>query len=290
MATSGTRRRGIFGFDISSIIVAPIGLAVLLVAQRVSGLTIQSLVHVPAALVVFGGTLGAVLISYSPRNILDACRAAGRAFRVVDDDVDALATTLVGMSVRAHRHGLMSIEADVEKLGDPFLRHGLTLAVDNSDPGVIDEFLAAERSARDAAEEAPARVFEAAAGYAPTLGILGAVLGLIRVMQNLGTPATLGSGIAAAFVATAYGVGIANLVLLPLAGRLRERAFHAARRRELITQAVCAIHKRSNPRLVAQGLRAHSVDMPRGVEDVAPTTAKASGRRLSLLRMPGVPS
>ena len=113
-------------------------------------------------------------------------RAAWRAFRVRDDDVEGLATTLVAMSVRAHRYGLMSLEPEVETLGDSFLRRGLALAVDNSETKVVEEFLAAERAAHEAAEEAPARVFEAAAGYAPTLGILGAVLGLIRVMEDLG--------------------------------------------------------------------------------------------------------
>jgi chemotaxis protein MotA len=284
-----TRRRGIVGFDIASILLAPLGLGVIIFAQRVSGLSVQSLVHAPAALVVFGGTLGAVLISYSPRDIRDACMAAWRAFRVDDDDVEGLATTLVTMSVRAHRYGLMSIEADVEQLGEPFLRHGLTLACDTSETGVIEEFLAAERSALEAAEEAPARVFEAAAGYAPTLGILGAVLGLIRVMQGLGTPAALGTGIAAAFVATAYGVGVANLVLLPIAGRLRERAARATRRRDLITQGVCAIHKRTNPRIVAQGLRAHFVDLPR-LDATLPAAAAARGRRVSTPRMPSMPS
>lgn len=271
-----SRRRGLFGFDVASIVVAPVGVLVVVFAQRVSGLTLASLAHVPAALVVFGGTLGAVLISYSPRDLWNACGAAWRAFRVQDDDVQGLAATLVAMSVRAHRYGLVSIENDVETLGDPFLRHGLALAVDNTDPHVVEEFLAAERAAQEAAEEAPARVFEAAAGYAPTLGILGAVLGLIRVMQGLGTTAALGSGIAAAFVATAYGVGVANLLLLPIAGRLRERAAEASRRRDLITQGVCAIHKRTNPRLVAQGLRAHAVDVPR-LEDMA--SAPARGRR-----------
>jgi chemotaxis protein MotA len=282
-------RRGLFGFDVASILLAPLGLIVIVIAQRVSGLSVQSLVHVPAALVVFGGTLGAVLISYSPQDIVQACVAAWRAFRVNDADVDTLATTLVTMSVRAHRHGLMSIDADVEKLGDPFLRHGLTLAVDIGETGVIEEFLAAERSALEAAEEAPARVFEAAAGYAPTLGILGAVLGLIRVMQSLGTPTALGSGIAAAFVATAYGVGVANLVFLPVAGRLRERAARAARRRELITQGVCAILKRTNPRLVAQGLRAHCADVPR-LDEAMPRAVPMRGRRTTIARMPSVAS
>ncbi len=283
------RRKGLFGFDVASLIMAPLGMVVLVLAQRASGLTVQSLVHLPAALVVFGGTLGAVLISYSPRDIADACVAAWRAFRVVDDDIDALATMLVTMSVRAHRHGLMAIEADVETLGDPFLRHGLTLAVDQTETAVVEEYLAVERLAREVAEDAPARVFEAAAGYAPTLGILGAVLGLIRVMQDLGSPAMLGAGIAGAFVATAYGVGAANLILLPLAGRLRERAAQAARRRELISQGVCAIHKRTNPRLVAQGLRARAGDV-HGLDQASQPLAVARRGRRTTTNGLGVPS
>ncbi len=270
------KNRGLFGFDVASMLVAPLGIVVVVIAQRVSGLNVDALVHAPAALVVFGGTLGAVLISYSPRELGAATRAAWRAFRVKDDDVESLAATLVGMSVRAHRHGLMAIESEVETLGDSFLRHGLTLAVDHTETSVVEEFLVAERSAREADDEAPARVFEAAAGYAPTLGILGAVLGLIRVMQDLGTPAALGAGIAAAFAATAYGVGIANLVLLPIAGRLREQAARASRRRDLIAQGVCAIHKRTNPRLVAQGLGV-PVTVPRLDDVMQPATAR--GRR-----------
>lgn len=288
MAARRGPRRGVFGLDLASIVLAPLGLVVIVLAQKVSGLSVQSLVHVPAAMIVFGGTLGAVLISYSLREVVGACNAAWQAFRVTDDDVEGLAATLVSMSVRAHRNGLMSIEADVDNLGEPFLRHGLALAVDTSEGDVIEEFLAAERSALEAAEEAPARIFEAAAGYAPTLGILGAVLGLIRVMQDLGTPATLGGGIAAAFVATAYGVGIANLVFLPVAGRLRERAARAARRRDLITQGVCAIHRRTNPRLVAQGLRAHFAELPR-LDEMVPVVA-ARGRRTTSVRRTSVPS
>jgi chemotaxis protein MotA len=116
-----------------------------------------------------------------------------------------------------------------------------------------------ESDARSAEDEAPARFFEAAAGYTPTLGILGAVLGLIHVMRNLSAPDALGSGIAVAFVATVCGVGVANLLLLPLAGRLREHAAVRVRRRELMTQGICAIHQRVHPRVLTQKLRAFAV-------------------------------
>ncbi len=123
--------------------------------------------------------------------------------------------------------------------------------------------LTVEKESREAEDELPARIFEAAAGYAPTMGILGAVLGLMRVMEHLSAPGTLGGGIALAFVATVYGVGSANLVLLPIAGRLRERAAVQARRRELITQGLQGMQQRLNPRLLAHKLRAFSSRVPR---------------------------
>jgi chemotaxis protein MotA len=276
------RRRGLFGLDVVSILLAPLGLVVVVFAQRVSGLSPHALMQLPAALVVFGGTCGAVLISYRPVEIARAVAAAWRAFRASEDE-EGLATSLIDLSRRAHRQGLMAIEADIESIGDPFLRQGLLLAVDHTDSNLVEDLLAADRLAREAADEAPARVFEAAAGYAPTLGILGAVLGLVRAMQDLGTPTALGAGIAAAFAATAYGVGVANLILLPVAGRLREQALRAARRREVITQGVLAIHRRTNPQVVAQGMRAHAMDVP-SLTEVPREGARGEGVRGGVMR------
>jgi chemotaxis protein MotA len=162
----------------------------------------------------------------------------------------------------------LTLEAEVEDIEDPFLRHGFGLVVDGVTLEELKEMLALEQSARQKNEDAPARVFEAAAGYAPTLGILGAVLGLIHVMENLARPGALGSGIAVAFVATVYGVGSANLLFLPIAGRLRERAMAHVRRREITAEALVCIHQRVSPRLIAQRLRAFSNDVPR-VDEIA---------------------
>jgi chemotaxis protein MotA len=269
---AATRRRRL---DFVSIAVAPIGLLVILLAQRADGGLLGSLVQGPAAAIVFGGTLGAVLLSYRPAEILRAIRGAVGAFRMPDDDVDGLAAKLTELSIRAHRGGLLALEAELERIDDPLLRHGLRLSIDGMPLETVQEFLAAERSAREADEEAPARVFEAAAGYAPTFGILGAVLGLMRVMQNLETPSMLGPGMAVAFVATAYGVAGANLVLLPLAGRLRERATAAERRRDLIVQGLSAIHQRLHPSLVAQKVGVFTNQMP-AIEEL---TGRIAARR-----------
>lgn len=250
----GRKRR----FDIASILMLPLGIVVVLGAQLLEGGAPQSLLQGAAALIVFGGTMAAVLVSYSPQEVLNALRRVVDTFRVDDTTTDTLAQRLVGIAAQAHRKGVMTLENELGAIEDPFLANGLALVVDGVAIETLRNITVTERRARDADDEAPARVFEAAAGYAPTLGILGAVLGLIQVMQHLSEPGALGSGIAVAFVATVYGVGSANLVFLPLAGRLRERACTESRRRDLIAEALFAIHERMNPRLVAQRLRALS--------------------------------
>ena len=247
------RRRRVF--DLASILMLPLGIAIVVAAQWLEGGAPRALLQGPAALIVFGGTVAAVLISYSPAEVASAIRAATRTFERTADDTDALMSRLIAIAGRAHRKGLMSLEAELGDLDNRFLRDGVTLIVDGVSIETLRDMALAERKARDADEEMPARVFEAAAGYAPTLGILGAVLGLIEVMHHLSEPAALGSGIAVAFVATVYGVGAANLLFLPIAARLRERAATASRRRDLVAEALFAIHARTNPRLVAHKLK-----------------------------------
>ncbi len=245
--------------DFGAILFAPLGVGLVVAAQKLAGVPADTLVQYSAALIVFGGTLGALLITYSLGDVISTGRAAVGTFRRVREDLDGVAATLVTLASRAHRHGLMAIDSDAEAFEDTFLREGLMFAIDDTSTQTLREILNAESQARAAAEESPARVLEAAAGYAPTLGILGAVLGLIHVMRGLGGSASLGGGIAVAFVATVYGVGTANLILLPLAGRLRERAALAAQRRELMAVAICAIQQRTHPRVLARKLRAFGV-------------------------------
>ena len=261
--------------DFGAIVVAPLGLGLVVAAQMLAGVPADTLVQSSAALIVFGGTLGALLITYSPGDVFSTAGAAAGTFRRVRGDLDALAATLVTLATRAHRHGLVTIDSDAEAIEDSFLRDGLTFAIDDTSTNTLREILNAESQARAAAEEAPARVLEAAAGYAPTLGILGAVLGLIHVMRGLGGPAGLGSGMAVAFVATVYGVGTANLVLLPLAGRLRERAAFAAQRRDLMTVGICAIQQRTHPRVLLRKLRAFGVSPERELSRRRAASARA---------------
>ncbi len=268
--------------DILSIALAPLGILVVLLAQFLDGSPFGALLQGSSALVVGGGTLAAILISYTPVEIARAVRAAGKTFFAPADDVDILAAQLVTLSIRAHRKGLPALEPDIDDIHDPFLREGLALVVDGTAGQLLNEMLTLENSSREAEDEAPAHIFEAAAGYAPTMGILGAVLGLMRVMEHLSAPGALGSGIALAFVATVYGVGGANLVLLPIAGRLRERAAVQARRRELMIQGLQGLQQRLNPRLLAHKLRAFSSRVPR----IDELTAMPLGRQAHSPRIP----
>jgi chemotaxis protein MotA len=268
-------------FDFASLAVLPAGILIVLLAQLLEGGAARSLLHGPAALIVFGGTLAALLVSYSPSEVRRAIAAAARTFHAGRDDTNELTAQFVSYSIRAQRKGVLVLDPDLETIQDPFIRAGLTLVVDGVSMPQLKEVLAVARAANEGDEDAAPRLFEAAAGYAPTLGILGAVLGLIQVMEHLSQPGALGSGIAVAFVSTVYGVGAANLLFLPIAGRLRERAAAADRRRELICEGLYALHQRLNPRLVAQRLAAFSETAPRLDEIAARVSANNRAARVT---------
>jgi chemotaxis protein MotA len=248
--TSGTGR-----WQWTSLAAVAAGGLLVLIVQAIEGGALGALFQAPAALIVIGGTCAATLVSYPPSAIRTAAAAAWRAFREEDENLNALCAQLVTLSVHAHRGGPVALDQQIQHVRDPFLRNGLTLVADAVPIDLLKGTLEVERMAEEAREDLPVRLLESAAGYAPTLGILGAVLGLMRLMENLPSPAALGRGIALAFVATVYGITVANLLLLPIAARLRELSVSRSRRRDLMTEALLDMHKRLNPRLVAQKAR-----------------------------------
>jgi chemotaxis protein MotA len=209
-----------------------------------------TLLQPTAALVVFGGTALALAISFP----LATLRRASLAVRDVFQPVSLRARDLVSRfgqyAVRARRRGVIALEPEIATEPDSFLARALTLAVDGVAQDMVRQVLDIDNRAREDADMECADVLEAAAGYAPTLGILGAVLGLIQVMEHFAAPASIGSGIAVAFVATVYGVGAANIVLLPLATRLRTRAREAALAREMIIEGTLTLMQGLHPRMV----------------------------------------
>jgi chemotaxis protein MotA len=260
--------------DRASVAGVPIGVGFILLGQLLEGGTLQSILQLTAAVIVFGGTFGAVLVSHS----LAEVRKAGRSLRTVVFDQEApleeTIATIKRFAVKARRDGIMSLEDEIERLKDPFLKRGLGLAVDGTNPTTLRAMLESESDSRADLDELPARVYEAAGGYAPTMGILGAVLGLIHVMENLTDPNKLGAGIAVAFVATVYGVGSANLIFLPIAAKLRVKADVRSRRRRLVSEGILAIQEGQNPRLIE-----HKLGGLLGIDEaprVARNTSKAA--------------
>jgi chemotaxis protein MotA len=241
--------------EYATIVGVPAAMAIVVLAQVLEGAPTRALWQPTAALVVFGGTFAAVLVSYPTKLLRRTVGAIRDAFVTRSETIDGVLTSILQYSQVSRRKGLIALEAEIDRAADPFLKLALSLAVDGTNSKVARQILEVESDARREFAEAPAEVLETAAGYTPTLGILGAVLGLIHVMQSLSDPSKLGSGIAVAFVATVYGVATANLILLPLATKLRGVARRSALTRELIIEGVTAVQDGLNPRVIEQKLR-----------------------------------
>jgi chemotaxis protein MotA len=203
-----------------------------------------------AALIVFGGTLGAVMVQFPFSVVMQAARQLKDVFVHVEDPAAQLIQDLTRYSARARRNGMMSLDAELEMVEDPFLRKSLTLAVDGTHPPELRQAMELEMDREADREEQIPKVFEAAGGFAPTIGILGAVIGLIQVMQRLENINEVGKGIAVAFVATIYGVGSANIFFLPCAGRIKQMMRRRQVLRELILDGVVSIVERTSPRVL----------------------------------------
>lgn len=230
-----------------------LGAGVVLWAHVSLGGSLRTFVQVEAAAVVFGGTVAALFVSFPLAGLTAAVRATLDLARRPPAEVDTLVPAFIGYARKARRQGLMAIEQDAARAQDGFLSRALLLLSSGLSANVVREALDLESRVCAEREEQHAAVLEAAAGYAPTLGIVGAVLGLMRVMQQF-SPDQVGSGIAAAFVATIYGVGAANLVCLPLATRLRGRARVEALRRDLVIDGVLALGDGASPAVVEERL------------------------------------
>jgi len=182
----------------------------------------------------------------------------------------------VKLTERARREGLLALEDAVKTVEHPFLKRGLQLAIDGTDPEELHDILHAEIAAKKKADKAGAKLFENMGGYAPTIGIIGTVMGLVHVLENLNKPETLGHSISAAFVATLWGVLSANLIWLPVAARLNRLSQVEAEEMELVVDGVLAIQAGSNPRLVAQKLRSLLPPDEAKKAEAAATTKKAA--------------
>lgn len=232
-----------------------IGGVLLAVAGIVAGLLLEGgnlgqVLQPTAALIVFGGTLGAVLVQFPARTVFHAFRNLTSLFSGSAERDAKLVQQLIAFANKARKLGVVSLDADLPSLKNPFLKQALMLAVDGTEPTELRNIMRVNMDSLTEQEERLPAVFESAGGFSPTIGILGAVLGLIQVMQHLDNIQEVGRGIAVAFVATIYGVGIANLFFLPFAGKMHMHIRSGSRSREMILEGVISILEGINPRML----------------------------------------
>ncbi len=225
-----------------------------------------------AAMIVLGGTFGAVLVTTPMPVVIRAFRGLGRVFFEQANSTAAIIDSLIQYATKARKNGIVSLESEAAAIGDPFLRKALGLAVDGTDLQEMRKMMETEIVLAEQAYEAEAKVWEAAGGYAPTIGIIGAVMGLIQVMKHLEDIKEVGHGIAVAFVATVYGVGSANILFLPMANKLRARMRSASLLREMTLEGVVGIVEGLNPTLIRLKLTSYD-DQPQPKEKESPKEA-----------------
>ena len=245
--------------DLNSIVGIILSLGAIIGGQVLEGGHLGSLVQITAFVIVVGGTLGAVLVQSPMKIFVSGMKMGWWVFAPPLLLPQPLVRQIVDWSHISRKEGLLALELYAEMTTDSLTKRGLQLLVDGSDPEKLREAMEVEMSGLEGLQRQAARIWEAAGGYAPTIGILGAVLGLIHVMENLSDPARLGSGIAVAFVATVYGVGLANLVFLPISNKLKTIIAQHAVMREILVDGLVAIANGENPRIIEARLQGYIV-------------------------------
>ncbi len=241
--------------DLLSFIGVAVAFAAILGGNWLEGGHLDTLANGPALVIVLGGSIGAVLLQTPLQTFLRSMRMLGMVFMPPSRGLEDTITKLVDWSKVARKDGLLGLERAALNEADLFVRKGMQLLVDGNEPDEIRHALEVELDSRERFDLQASKVLEAMGGYSPTIGIIGAVMGLIHVMQNLSDPSKLGSGIATAFVATIYGVGLANLFLLPMAGKLKAYVLQETHYRELVIEGLVAISEGENPRQIETRLQ-----------------------------------
>jgi chemotaxis protein MotA len=241
--------------DYLSFIGVAIAFAAILGGNWLEGGHLEMLANGPAMVIVLGGTIGAALLQTPLQLFMRSMRMLGMIFMPPNRRLEDSVTKLVDWSKVARKDGLLGLEVAVQGEPDVFVRKGMQLLVDGNEPEEIRHTLEVELDSRERFDLQASKVLESMGGYSPTIGIIGAVMGLIHVMQNLTDPSKLGSGIATAFVATIYGVGLANLFLLPMANKLKAYVLQESHYRELIIEGLVAISEGENPRQIETRLQ-----------------------------------
>ncbi len=246
--------------DIVSVIGLILGFTAIVGGQILEGGHVGSLLQITAFIIVIGGTLGATMLQHSMRVFWNGIKMLVWVFFPPHQSQQQLIEEVLHWSQTARKGGLLSLEPMIDSLDDTFMRKGLQMLVDGAEPEYLRSALEVEIGAYEDFHNKCAQVWLAAGGYAPTIGILGAVMGLIHVMENLSDPSKLGAGIAVAFVATIYGVGSANLILIPISNKLKAIVGEQVVMKEMFIEGLVSIANGENPRMIESKLQGFLVE------------------------------
>jgi chemotaxis protein MotA len=255
--------------DILTIVGIVLAIVAIIGGQVLEGGHIGSIMQATAGIIVVGGTIGAVMVNYPMAVFLKAISNAKMVFFNVHVDSKATIAQIVELATLGRKQGLLALEGKLKTITDPFLRKGVQLVVDGTEAKAIREILEIEVEQFEEENNLSGKVYESLGGYSPTIGILGAVLGLIHVMENLADPSKLGSGIATAFVATIYGVGAANLFFLPMGGKIKMKTKELAHGRIMIIEGLVSLAQAENPKMIEEKLYGYLPESQRPSKEAA---------------------
>ena len=248
--------------DIFTIIGLIVGTGLILLGQAMEGGSVGQLIQPTAALIVFGGTAGAVIVSFPSEDLQAALKYTNLVFFGNKPNFEKVIAEILGFATKARKEGVIVLEKEAKNASDPLLKLGLEAVSDGADPVLVRDLLETQLGQMEERVARASKVWEAAGAFSPTIGIIGAVLGLIQVMQNLSDPSKLGAGIAVAFVATVYGVGSANLVFLPFSTRIKLKSKEDFLAKQIMIEGVLSIQAGESPALIERKLRAFLLDEP----------------------------
>lgn len=248
---------GGFILNFTAIFALFFGIVLVFLSQKYDGGSLGLLIQPVAFCIVIGGSFCAVLLNFNLPTLTNALKSISTVFIKTPDNSSKVLSEIIQLAYFARRNGLFALQDVLTNISEPFLARGLQLAIDVNNPSLVYDILSAEISYEEEEELISSRVFEALGGYAPTFGVVGAVMGLIRVMQDIRNLDIVGIGIATAFVATLYGVGFANLVFLPIAGNLKQKTRERILLKEIVLQGIISIQMQENPAVIEEKLIAY---------------------------------
>lgn len=240
--------------DLSTVVGIVLALSMVLLSAVLDGLHLSQLWSLTAFMLVMGGTLGATIVSYPMEDIMALPKIIMKTFFTSKTEVNQTIDTIVEMVEKARKEGLLTLQNETARLDDPFLVRGIELVVDGTDPHAVRTIMETEIAFMEKRHKAAASILDTAGGYAPTMGIIGTVMGMVHVLGNLSNPDTLGPAIAVAFMATFYGIFTANIFWLPLGAKLKARSAAEVLIKEMVLEGVLSLQAGESPRIVREKL------------------------------------